>query len=140
VNPAKSEVGGQAVSRQALTGQPASRQAPRPAYHGEPIRLGEAIHDIMHWYDLDAKAFSYEIFEALGLRQRGDPESQWGKAERGTFAVWLHGQPDRVRAREHGLKVANNIGKYAKSARKPGAVWLNAVNKSARSPPAPVPA
>jgi hypothetical protein len=135
-NPAKSEAGGPAVPSRALTGPTMAPKALRPVCHYEPQPIGRIIASFMHWKDADAVAFGYEVFAALGLYTRGDPESQWGKSERGAFTKWLHGHSHRIAARLHGLHVAQNMGKYCKGLRKPGAAWLAAVNGMSRAPPA----
>jgi hypothetical protein len=134
-NPAKSEAGGPAVPSRAPTGPTMRPKALRPACHNEPQPIGQIIANFMHWQDPDAVAFGYEVFTALGLGARGDPESRWGKSERGTFTKWLHQQSQRVAARLHGLHVAHSMGKYSKGLRKPGAAWLDAVNGKSRAPP-----
>ena len=133
-NPAKSEAGGPAVPSRAPAGPTMAPKALRPAYQGEPQPIGTVIHSIEHWYDENAKAFGYEIFDALSLHKIGDSESKWGKSERGTFTKWLHNQPNPAAARLHGLQVAKNIAKE-KSPRKPGAVWRAIMSGQTRAPP-----
>jgi hypothetical protein len=139
VNPAKSEVGGPEVKQISPTVAGVSRPAPRPAYPSEPTRMGVEIEKFRYWFDQEAVRFGYEIFHALHLDKIDGPDSKWGEAERGTFTKWLHRHRqhgDFAAAYQHGLHVAKNIGKYQAGQRKPGAIWLNAVNGKSRAPPA----
>ena len=66
----------------------------------------------LYWQDADCVAFGYEIFRLLGLDNCCYPESQEGKAERGTFTKWLYvnGRTgDFEAARAKGLRIAARI-------------------------------
>ena len=135
----ESEVGG-ALRESARQCPAVTLTPPHPAYPREPTRLGAAVDDYRHWLDFECVAFGYEVFELLRLRQIGDPDGEWGKGERGSFTRWLFLQRrsgDFEAARDRGLHIARDIAKSGlKSARKPGAVWLAAVQGRSRSPPA----
>ena len=136
----ESEVGGSVAAGQVPAGPGASPKPPRPVHHGDPQPVRVALDDYRHWLDRECVQFGYEIFNLLQLNKVGDPESEWGKGERGTFTKWLYRQRLRgelAAARDRGLHVAKDIARYGlKSARRPGAVWLDAVNGKSRAPPA----
>jgi len=138
-NPRDFEVGG--VRGVTVRQRPAAiLTPPHPVCVGEPTRLGAAVDDYRHWLDFECVAFGYEVFDILQLRQIGDPDGDWGKGERGAFTRWLFNRRrsgDFAAARDRGLHIARDIAKSGlKSARKPGAVWLAAVQGRSRSPPA----
>lgn len=107
-----------------------SPKAPSLVLKPDPCQLGKIP---IWWSDPACKAFSYAVFEALGMGP--DPESPGGIANRGTFAAWLFGTRAKFPASQWpeieaaALAKAREIRKYGKSARKPGAVWLNVMHK-----------
>lgn len=112
--------------------------------HSAPMRLGNVMK-YLYWRDEDCVAFGYEVFRLLGLDKRYGPETEEGKADRGTFTKWLyvHGRTgDFEAARARGLAKAAYIRKYCRRPVRPGALWLDIMNgkcqapRSPRSPPA----
>ncbi len=130
-NPMESEGGGAARAP--------SRKPPHFDKVGQAMHLGKIP---IWWSDPACKAFSYEIFRELGLK--GDPESEQGKGQRGTFAAWLFEARAKVPMadwawlEEKAIAKAREIARYGKAARKPGAVWLTIMHKElqARAGPA----
>lgn len=105
-------------------------KAPPTASRLDMHRMGKIP---IWWADPACTAFSYAVFEALGIR--GDPESQHGKSERGTYAAWLFeargctAQSDWQWLEAKAVAKAREIAKYGRKARSPGAVWLSIMRK-----------
>jgi len=100
-------------------------EPPHSVNRSDPRQIGNALK--LWWADPECKAFSYDVFERLGLAKTCDPESREGRSERGTFAKWLwkiKSRPDWSTWRDAGLRKAEYVGKRAKGARSPAAVWL----------------
>lgn len=106
-------------------------KAPSLATGPDPCRLGRIP---IWWSDPACTAFSYAVFEALGLRC--DPESRQGRDERGTFAAWLFETRARTPQQEWGDIESYAVGKARelvrkrKGIRKPGALWLSVMHKA----------
>lgn len=106
-------------------------KAPSLATGHDPCRLGRIP---IWWSDPACTAFSYAVFEALGLRC--DPESRQGRDERGTFAAWLFETRARTPQQEWGdiesyaLAKARELARTRKGVRKPGALWLSVMHKA----------
>lgn len=106
-------------------------KAPSLATRHDPCRLGRIP---IWWSDPACTAFSYAVFEALGLRC--DPESRQGRDERGTFAAWLFETRARTPQQEWGdiesyaVAKARELVRKRKGIRKPGALWLSVMHKA----------
>lgn len=106
-------------------------KAPSLATGHDPCRLGRIP---IWWSDPACTAFSYAVFEALGLRC--DPESRQGRDERGTFAAWLFETRARTPQQEWGdiesyaVAKARELVRKRKGIRKPGALWLSVMHKA----------
>ena len=106
-------------------------KAPSLATRHDPCRLGRIP---IWWSDPACTAFSYAVFEALGLRC--DPESRQGRDERGTFAAWLFETRARTPAESwseiesYAVAKARELVQKRKGIRKPGALWLSVMHKA----------
>ncbi len=106
-------------------------KAPSLATGHDPCRLGRIP---IWWSDPACTAFSYAVFEALGLRC--DPESRQGRDERGTFAAWLFETRARTPAESwpdiesYAVAKARELVQKRKGIRKPGALWLSVMHKA----------
>lgn len=125
-NPKKSEAGGAVCVHTPKPPHFALDRMPRP--------MGKIP---IWWSDPACTAFSYAVFDALGLRV--DPEGEEGKSQRGVFASWLF--EARAQTPTHqwrwledeAIAKAKEIARYGKSARKPGAVWCSVMAKVIQS-------
>jgi len=121
-NPTESEARGPVVTT--------PTRAPSSSHRPDACRMGKIP---IWWSDPACTAFSYAVLEALGLGI--DPESERGKAERGTYAAWLFAARSKAPASDWGwiqdqaLAKAREIRRYGKSARRPGAVWQSVMDK-----------
>lgn len=122
-NPTQSEAKGAACAN--------APKAPSLAVRHDPCRVGKIP---IWWADPHCVAFSYALFDALGLRV--DAESEKGKAERGTFAAWLFETRAHTPAESwpeletYALAKARELARTRKGIRKPGALWLSVMHKA----------
>ncbi len=126
-NPMESEV--TAVKAHHVPKQPSSALR-----GGDPQHIGRIISDRFpaHWQDPDAKAFGWEIVEALGIST--DRENQQSRAEWGAFASWWSRLKQVVPSvvyeelRAVAIAKAEYVRIKGKSARNKSAVWFGIVS------------
>lgn len=118
---------------------------PAPAYRGRTrsVRLG----DYLHWNDPESVDFGRSVYAALyGSEPPADLTtcSSRVKAEVGCFAAeWYSTRPgvpevSRGELRVSAVQIAKHVRRYGKSARKPGAVWVEAFRDCVRKRAGPV--
>lgn len=112
---------------------------PAPAYRGkaQSLRLG----DYLHWNDPESVDFGRSVYEALygsDLPTDLTTCSAKVKAEVGCFAAEWYAlrltlqDASKAELRVSGVQIAKHVRRYGRSAKKPGAVWLEAFRDCVR--------